>query len=460
VKSIITNGTVVSAEGECRADVLVDAGKIVALGLDLPSDGAQVIDASGAYVMPGGIDVHTHFEMPFGGTVSCESFETGTRAAAVGGTTTIVDFAMQAQGESLMKTYQDWREKADGDVVVDYGLHVAITDLNDKTLAEIPRLVDEGVTSLKLFMAYKGSIMIDDGTLLQVLKKAHESGALAMVHAENGDIIDVLVREHIAAGKTAPRYHLSSRPPEAEGEATGRAIIMAQIAGAPIYIVHVSCAKALDEVRAARDRGQSVYGETCPQYLALSTDNFDVPGFEGAKFVCSPPLRDKSNWPTLWAGLRTGDLATVASDHAAFNYKGQKELGLAEGFHKIPNGGPGVEHRLFILHTLGVGGGEISMPKLVEVFSSAPARLFGLYPQKGVIAPGSDADVVVFDPAVDWVISAATQMQNIDYTPYEGMLVKGAVRTVLSKGEVVVSEGRWVGKDGTGRYLKRKPFVA
>jgi dihydropyrimidinase len=459
VKSIITNGTVVSSEGEYRADVLLDGGKIVALGSDLSSDGAQVIDASGAYVMPGGIDVHTHFEMPFGGTIACESFETGTKAAAVGGTTTIIDFAIQAQGESLTKTYQDWRDKADGDVAIDYGLHVAVTDLNDETLAEIPKLVDEGVTSFKLFMAYKGSIMVDDGTLLRMLRTGREHGALICVHAENGDVIDVLVSEHLAAGKTAPKYHLSSRPAEAEGEATGRAIIMAEIAGAPIYIVHVSCAKALDAIRAAKDKGQIVYGETCPQYLALSTDNFDVPGFEGAKFVCSPPLRDKSNWPQLWAGLRSGDLATVASDHAAFNYRGQKELGLAR-FDKIPNGGPGVEHRLFILHTLGVKGGEITMPRLVDVFSSAPARLFGLYPQKGVIAPGSDADVVVFDPSVDWVISAATQMQNIDYTPYEGMRVKGAVRTVFSKGEVVVSDGRWVGKDGAGRYLKRKPFVA
>jgi dihydropyrimidinase len=459
VKSIITNGTIVNSEGEYRADVLVDGGRIMAVGLDLPHDDAQVIDASGAYVIPGGIDVHTHFEMPFGGTIACESFETGTKAAAVGGTTMVVDFALQVPGDSLMKTYRDWREKADGNVVVDYGLHMAVTDLTAETMAEIPRLVDEGVTSLKLFMAYKGSIMVDDATLLQTLEKGHECGALVCVHAENGDVIDVLVKQHLAAGKTAPRYHLTTRPPEAESEATRRAIMIAAIADAPIYIVHVSCAAALDEIRTARDKGQVVYGETCPQYLALSTDNFDVPGFEGAKFICSPPLRDRSNWPELWAGLRTGDLATVASDHAAFNYKGQKELGL-EGFQKVPNGCPGVEHRLFILHTLGVKGGEISMPKLVDVFSSAPARLFGLYPQKGVIAPGSDADVVVFDPSVDGVISAATQVQNIDYTPYEGMPIKGAVRTVLSKGEVVVSAGRWVGKEGAGRYVKAKPFVS
>jgi dihydropyrimidinase len=460
VKTIIAGGTVVNSEGECRADVMIDGGRIIAVGLDLPRAGADVVDASQAYVIPGGIDVHTHFQMPFGGTVSCERFDTGTKAAATGGTTMVVDFAMQAPGDSLMKTYADWREMADGHVVADYGLHMAITDLNDSTLAEIPMLVDEGVASLKLFMAYKGAIMVDDATLLRALRKGKECGALVCVHAENGDVIDVLVNEHLAVGKTAPRYHLTTRPVAAESEATRRAIMLAEIADAPIYIVHVSCARALDEIRAARDRGQAVYGETCPQYLALSADAFDVPGFEGAKFICSPPLRDKSNWPGLWAGLRTGDLSVVASDHAAFNYAGQKELGLTEGFHKVPNGCPGVEHRLLLLHTLGVMGGEISMAKLVDVFSSAPARLFGLYPQKGVIAPGSDADVVVFDPSVDGVISAATQSQNIDYTPYEGMHVRGTARTVLSKGEVVVSDGKWVGKEGAGRYVMAKPFVA
>lgn len=460
MKSIIAGGTVVNSEGEYQADVLVDGGKIAAVGLDLPRDGAQVIDATGAFVIPGGIDVHTHFQMPFGGTVSCERFDTGTKAAAVGGTTMVVDFAMQAQGDTLMKTYADWRGMADGHVAVDYGLHMAVTQLGDGTLAEIPRLVDEGVVSLKLFMAYKGSIMVNDAILLQALQTGKESGALVCVHAENGDVIDVLVAQHLAAGKTAPKYHLSTRPPEAESEATRRAIAIAEMAGAPIYIVHVSCAIALDEIRAARARGQVVYGETCPQYLALSTDNFDVPGFEGAKFICSPPLRDKANWPAMWAGIRSGDFATVASDHAAFNYKGQKELGLTEGFHKVPNGCPGVEHRLFILHTLGVKTGEITMPRLVDVFSTGPARLFGLYPQKGVVAPGSDADLVVFDPSVAGTISAATQMQNIDYTPYEGMHIEGAVRTTLSKGEVVVSDGRWVGAEGGGRYVKGKPFEA
>ena len=460
MKTIIAGGAVVSSEGEYQADVLVDGGRIVAVGLDLPRDGAEVVDASGAYVIPGGIDVHTHFQMPFGGTVSCETFATGTKAAATGGTTMVVDFALQAPGDTLMKTYADWREMADGHVVADYGLHMAVTRLTADTLAEIPLLVDEGVTSLKLFMAYQGAIMVDDATLLQALMKGKECGALVCVHAENGDVIDVLVKEHLAAGKTAPKYHLTTRPPAAESEATRRAIMLAEIADAPIYIVHVSCTRALDEIRAARDRGQAVYGETCPQYLALSVDNFDVPGFEGAKFICSPPLRDRSNWPGLWAGLRTGDLSVVASDHAAFNYAGQKEMGLKDGFHKVPNGCPGVEHRLLILHTLGVVGGEIGMPKLVDVFSSAPARLFGLYPQKGVIAPGSDADVVVFDPSVEAVICAATQVQNIDYTPYEGMRVNGAVRTVLSRGEVVVSDGRWVGKDAAGRYVKAKPFVA
>ena len=460
MKSIIVNGTVVNSDGQYRADVLIDGETITAIGTDLRRDDATVIDAKGAFVIPGGIDVHTHFEMPFGGTIACELFETGTKAAAVGGTTTIVDFALQAKGDSLLKTYQDWREKADGDVCVDYGLHVAVTDLNDATLSEIPTLVEEGVTSLKLFMAYKGTIQVDDSTLFRTLQKARECGALVSVHAENADVIDVLVSQYLAAGKKEPKYHVTTRPPEAEAEATGRAIRLAEIAGAPIYIVHLSCAKALGEVRAARDKGQAVYAETCPQYLALCEDNFDLPGFEGAKFVCSPPLRDAANWPELWAGLRTGDLMTVASDHAAFNYSGQKELGLKEGFHKIPNGCPGVEHRLFILHTFGVAAGEISITRMVDVFSSMPARLFGMYPQKGVIAPGSDADVVVFDPDSDWVINAEQQMQNVDYTPYEGIRVKGAVTTVLSRGQVVVADGKWVGKEGAGKYLRRLPFTA
>lgn len=460
MRSIITNGIVVSSEGQHRADVLVDEGRVRALGTGLTADDAQMVDAGGCYVLPGGVDVHTHFEMPFGGTVACERFETGTKAAAVGGTTTIVDFAIQAKGDSLARTYADWREKADGDVAIDYGLHLAVTDLTDETLSEIPKLVDEGVTSLKLFMAYKGSLMIDDGTLLRVLKKSRECGALVSVHAENGDIIDVLVAEHLAAGKTSPRYHASTRPPEAESEATRRAIALAEVAEAPIYIVHVSCDKALREIQSAKDNGQAVYGETCPQYLVLSEDDLSAPGFEGAKFVCSPPPRDPRNWPAMWAGLRRGDLSTVASDHCAFNYKAQKELGLHDGFHKIPNGVPGVEHRLQILHTAGVCRDEISMSRLVDVFSTGPARLFGLYPQKGTIAPGSDADIVIFDPSVDGVITAATHLQNIDYTPYEGMAVKGAARTVFSKGETVVSDGKWVGREGAGSYLKRAPFAS
>ena len=385
MKTIITGGTVVSSEGEYRADVLVEDGRITAVGLGLGGEGAEVVDASGAYVLPGGIDVHTHFQMPFGGTVACETFETGTKAAAVGGTTMIVDFAMQQVGSPLMKAYTDWRAMADGNVAVDYSLHVAITDLSAGQLDEIPRLVEEGVSSLKLFMAYKGSIMVDDATLLQALRKGKEAGALVCVHAENGDVIDMLVSEHLAAGKTAPRYHYITRPESAEAEATRRAIILAGVVDAPIYVVHVSCNAALDEIRQARDRGQQAYGETCAQYLALSTDNFEVPGFEGAKFICSPPLRDKSNWPGLWAGLRMGDLSVVASDHAAFNYKGQKELGL-EGFNKVPNGCPGVEHRFGLLYTLGVLGGEISMAKLVDVLST-PRRSSSAFPRGRASSP-------------------------------------------------------------------------
>ncbi len=458
MKTIITNGVVVNAGGEFRADVLIDDARIVAVGHGLNAEGASVIDARGAYVLPGCVDVHTHLDMPFGGTTSADDFHTGTKAAAVGGTTAIVDFAIQSKGESLGAALATWKEKAAGKAVIDYGFHVAVTDLTDDALAEFPTLVADGVTSLKLFMAYKGALMVDDAALFRALKKAKEVGALISVHAENGDVIDVLVKEHLAAGLTEPKHHATSRPPGVEGEATGRAIFLAEQADAPIYIVHLSCKEALDKVRAARDRGLPVYAETCPQYLALSVDNYDEPDFQGAKYVCSPPLRDKSNWEELWAGLTAGDLHVIATDHCPFNLAGQKELGRGD-FSKIPNGAPGIEHRLLVLHTIGVQSGRIGMAKLVELLCAAPARFFGMYPEKGVIAPGSDADLVIFDPTVDAVISAATQTQNLDYTPYEGMAVKGAVRTVMQRGELVVDEGAFVGRAGAGHYLNRKPFV-
>lgn len=457
MRSIVTNGIVVNAGGEYRADVLIENGTIVAVGTGLPADGATVIDAAGAYVLPGGIDVHTHLDMPFGGTTSADDFETGTKAAAVGGTTAIVDFAIQAKGQSLGDALATWKAKAEGKAVIDYGFHVAVTDLNDATLAEIPGLVEAGVTSLKLFMAYKGALMVDDAALLRVLKKGKEVGALISVHAENGDVIDVMVKEHLAAGLTAPKYHAATRPPEAEGEATGRAIFLAGLADAPIYIVHLSCKEALDKVRAARDAGLPVYAETCPQYLALSVDNYEEADFEGAKYVCSPPLRDKSNWNELWAGITAGDLQVIATDHCPFNFKGQKDLGR-DDFSKIPNGAPGIEHRLVLLNTLGVQTGRINMAKLVELTSAAPARFFGMFPEKGAIAPGSDADLVIFDSAAVSVITAASQTQNLDYTPYEGMAVKGAVRAVMQRGTMVVEDGTFVGAAGAGNYLKRKPF--
>lgn len=457
--TIITNGTIVNATGACRADVAIKDGLIAAVGNGLTAGDARMIDAGGAYVLPGGVDAHTHLDMPFGGTVSCDDFRTGTRAAAVGGTTAIVDFAIQAKGDTLADTLAAWKAKAEGRAVIDYGLHVAVTDLTGDALAEMPAMVDAGVSSFKFFMAYKDALMVDDATLLRALKKARECGALISVHAENGDVIDVLVKEHLAAGKSHPRYHAVTRPPEAEGEATGRAIFLAGLAGAPIYIVHLSCKDALDQVRAARDRGAPVYAETCPQYLALSVERYDEPGFQGAKYVCSPPLRDRANWAELWAGLSAGDLHVVATDHCPFNFEGQKDLGLGD-FSKIPNGAPGIEHRLLLLHTLGVAGGRISLAKLVDLFSTTPAKLFGMFPQKGVVAPGSDADLVIFDPEARGTITAAAQTQNIDYTPYEGMDVKGAVRTVLQRGRIVAQDGAFVGADAAGKYLHRKPFAA
>ena len=453
----VVGGTVVTATESFRADVGISGGQIVQIAKKIKEPAAEEISAKGLYVMPGGIDMHTHLDMPFGGTVSADDFETGTKAAAYGGTTTIVDFAIQGKGQSLKKALETWMGKADGKAVIDYGFHVAITDLTDKVMDEIPAMVKEGVSSFKCFLAYKGALMIDDGVLYQVLKKADKSGALVMIHAENGDVIDVLIKDYLASGKTQPKYHALSRPPEAEGEATGRGIAVARMAGAPIYIVHLSCAEALAKVQAARDEGQPVFAETCPQYLLKSFDNYLEPGFKGAKYVMSPPLRDKSNWDILWKGLASGDLQVLSTDHCPFNFKGQKDMGK-DSFAAIPNGAPGIEHRLMLMHQEGVLGKRFSLNRFVDLVSTTPAKLFGLFPRKGAVAVGSDADLVLFDPKAQFRISAKTHHQNVDYTPYEGFTGQGTVQTVLSNGRFVIRDGNFVGEPGSGRFIKRTPF--
>jgi dihydropyrimidinase len=455
MRTLIRNGTVVNATGAVTADVLVDGETIAEVTApDIIEQADTVIDAAGKYVLPGGIDVHTHMEMPFGGTMSADTFGTGTTAAAWGGTTTIIDFAVQAKGTSLLSTLDKWHAKADGNCAIDYGFHMIISDVNDTTLKEMESCVDAGVNSFKMFMAYPGVLYSTDGEILRAMQKATETGATIMMHAENGIAIDQLVAQAIAAGRTDPVEHGITRPPELEGEATHRAIQLAKVTGAPLYIVHLSARHALEEVAEARDTGQNVFAETCPQYLYLSLEDLARPDFEGSKFVCSPPLRPKDHQGDLWRGLRTNDLCVVSTDHCPFCFKDQKELGRGD-FSKIPNGMPGVEHRMDLLHQ-GVVNGEISLHRWVEVSSTTPARMFGLYPRKGVIAAGADADIVVYNPAARQTLSVQTHHMNVDYSAYEGMEITGKVDTVLSRGEIVVADNAFHGKEGHGRFLSRE----
>jgi dihydropyrimidinase len=453
--TIITNGNVVTAADTYKGDVAISDGKIAAVGHQLPRENAgKLIDARGKYVFPGGIDVHTHLDMPFGGTTSADDFETGTRAAAFGGTTTLIDFAIQYKGQSLRTAFDTWMQKASGKAVCDYAFHCIITDLPDAQLDEVNALVREGVTSFKLFMAYPGIFMLDDASIFRVLRATAKNGGLVCVHAENGGAIDVIVQQALAEGKKAPKYHALTRPTTAEAEATARAIALAEMAGAPIYIVHMSCYEALEKVREARDRGLPVYGETCPQYLYLSIENFDVPGFEGAKYVFTPPLREKWHQEKLWNGLKRDHLQVVSTDHCPFCYKEQKELGR-DDFTKIPNGGPGIEHRLSLIYSGGVAQGRFSVNRFVELVSTTPAKLFGLYPRKGTIATGSDADLVIFDPNRQHTISAATHHMRVDYSMFEGIRVTGIPDVVLSRGRVIVQGDEFLGRPGAGEFLRR-----
>ncbi|GAC1394779.1 MAG: dihydropyrimidinase [Polyangiales bacterium] len=459
-RTLIQGGTVVTAVDTYAADVAIVDGKIAAIfgpGAAPSMTFDVTIDARGKYVMPGGIDAHTHMDMPFGGTNSSDDFETGTRAAAYGGTTSIVDFAIQAKGEPLRKGLDTWHAKAEGKAAVDYAFHMIMTDVNDGTLDEMNKLVAEGVTSFKMFMAYPGVLMVDDGQIFRGMQRAGEIGALVCMHAENGIPLDVLIQQALAKGHTAPKYHSITRPQIAEAEGTHRAICLAEMANAPVYMVHLSAERALKQVVEARDRGLPVYAETCPQYLFLSDADLDRPGFEGAKYVCTPPLRPAHMQEDMWRGLRTNDLQVVSTDHCPFCMKGQKELGK-DSFAKIPNGMPGVETRMYLMWDGGVRAGRISMNRFVEITSTAPAKIFGLYPHKGTIAVGADADLLVWDGEKRHVLSDKTLHMRVDYTPYEGREVVGAPTHVLSHGKVVVEHGKYVGKIGDGRFVKRSTF--
>jgi dihydropyrimidinase len=454
---LIKGGRIVTAVDDYAGDILVEGPTVAAIFAhgQAPAIDASVLDATGKLVIPGGIDAHTHLDMPFGGTTSADDFESGTIAAAHGGTTSIVDFAIQYKGQTLREARDAWMRKAEGKAAIDYGFHMIITDLPDAVEKEMDILVKEGVTSFKLFMAYRGVLMLDDGSIFRALLRTGENGGTICMHAENGDVIDVLVKRALAEGHTAPKWHALTRPPRAEAEATYRAICLAEMANVPLYVVHLSAAEALEKIAEARDRGLPMHAETCPQYLFLSYENYEEPGFEGAKYVMSPPLRAKGNEEALWRGLKMNDLQAVSTDHCPFCMKEQKELGK-DDFSKIPNGAPGIETRMSLLWDGGVVKGRISPNRFVELTSTSPAKIFGLFPRKGTIAPGSDADLVVFDPNRKVTLSAKTLHQRVDYTPYEGRVVQGAADAVISRGEVIVENGAFKGNAGRGSFLKRK----
>jgi dihydropyrimidinase len=456
MRTLITNGLVVTAAGSYLADVLVDGETIALLGSGLAGAGItadETIDATGKYVVPGGIDVHTHMELPFGGTVAKDTFESGSKAAAFGGTTTIVDFAPQTKGHSLREGLDAWRAKAEGHTAIDYGFHMMMTDVNDATLAEMDQLIAEGVPEFKLFTAYPGVNFSPDDHIFRAMQRTRQNGGLIMMHAENGPVIDVIAAGLVAAGTTDPIGHGLARYPILEGEATNRAIRLAEAAGVAVYIVHLSARDALEAVMAARDRGAMAFAETCPQYLFLSIDDLGN-GFEGAKFVCSPPLRPRDHQESLWTGLRTDAIQLVATDHCPFDFHGQKDLGRSD-FRKIPNGLPAVEDRVDLLHDGGVVGGRISRERWVEITATAPAKMFGMYPRKGTIAVGTDADLLIYDPNRTHTISAATHHMNVDYSIFEGRAVQGASDVVMSRGTVLVRDGAWVGPTADGQFLRR-----
>lgn len=464
MRTLITNGTVISSDGCVAADVLISGDLVEAVLLPTSelaeslrrSTDVKLIDATDRYVLPGGVDVHTHMELPFGDIFASDNFQTGTRAAAWGGTTTIIDFATQYVGDDVRASLELWLAKAEGQCAIDYGFHMILADVHERSLKEMDNLLAEGVSSFKLFMAYPGLLYSDDGQILRAMQQARENGALIMMHAENGIAIDVIAEQAASRGQTAPIYHGVTRPPRLEGEAANRAIELAVVAGSPLYIVHLSSSDALEHVAAARNEGLNVFAETCPQYLYLNLeDHLGAPGFAGAGFVCSPPLRSKhdSHHADLWKGLRTNDLSVVSTDHCPFCLAEQKELG-SDDFRLIPNGLGMIEHRMDLIHQ-GVVQGKLSLERWVEVCSTTPARMFGLYPQKGVIAPGSDADVVIYNPSATTLVSAATHHMNLDYSCLEGWELPGAVETVLARGKVIIADGAFHGRPGDGRYLKR-----
>ena len=454
---LIKNGRVITAVDDYMGDVFIEKETVSLIGKSLEMEADEVIDASGKYLFPGGLDPHTHLDMPFGGTVSADDFETGTLAAAHGGTTTLIDFAIQTKGHSTLEALDTWHAKAEGKTAIDYGFHMIVTDLDDKRIHEMKMLADDGVTSYKLFMAYPGVLYVDDGTIYRAMRAAGENGTVVCMHAENGIVIDEIVKIALAEGKTEPKYHALTRPTRMEAEGVHRAIAIAEVAHVPVYIVHLSSSDALEQVMLARNRGVHAFAETCPQYLFLDHSYYEQEGFEGAKYVMTPALREKWNQDELWKGIKFGNLQSISTDHCPFCFKDQKILGIND-FSKIPNGGPGVENRMSLVFNGGVNSGRISLNKFVELTSTAAAKTFGLFPKKGTIAIDSDADIVIFDPQRKETISvnnACTHHMNVDYNAYEGFEVTGFTETVLSRGKVIIKDCEYVGKKGDGQFLKR-----
>ena len=454
---LIKNGRIITAVDDYMGDVFIENETITHIGKSLDMEADEILDASGKYLFPGGLDPHTHLDMPFGGTVSADDFETGTRAAAHGGTTTLVDFAIQTKGQSTLEALDTWHAKAEGKTAIDYGFHMIVTDLEDDRVHEMKMLADEGVTSYKLFMAYPGVLYVDDGTIYRAMRKAGENGTVVCMHAENGIVIDEIVKRALAEGKTEPKYHALTRPTRMEAEGVHRAISIAEVANVPVYIVHLSSSDALEQVMLARNRGVHAFAETCPQYLFLDHSYYEQEGFEGAKYVMTPALREKWNQDELWKGLKFGDLQSISTDHCPFCFKDQKILGIND-FSKIPNGGPGVENRMSLVFNGGVNSGRISLNKFVELTSTAAAKTFGLFPKKGTIAVSSDADIVIFDPNRKETISvdnSCTHHMRVDYNAYEGFEVTGFTETVLSRGKIIIKDCEYMGKKGDGQFLKR-----
>jgi dihydropyrimidinase len=452
--TLIKNGRVVTPTDDYIGDIFIDGETIKTIGTKLTAPADKVIDATGKLVIPGGIDPHVHMQLPFGGTVSSDDFESGTRAAAWGGTTTIIDFAIQYHGKTFQQTIDDWHAKAEGKCAIDYSYHLAVTEYEPRHKQEFQKVVDQGITTFKIFLAYPGVFMIDDQTMFRVMQSAGEAGGMTLVHAENGVAITELINNLVAAGKTAPKYHGISRPPAMQADGVARALRVGEVAKAPVFIVHVSCEAAMIELQRARDNGNAAFGETCTQYLFLDETAYDKPNFEGAKYIFTPPLVGKENIEPLWKGLKLGYLQEVSTDHCPFNFKGQKELGR-ETFTKIPNGGPGVEDRLAMVYHGSVIERGFSLNKFVDIACTASAKMFGMFPKKGTIAVGSDADIVIFDANNEQVRSAKTHHMNCDYSLFEGMKIKGVVETVLSRGKTIIENNQYLGRAGDGKFLKR-----